>query len=95
MHDEFRMRVRNRQYTNGVAVAVADLGLRGGRRLDQQAVPEHGLPLAVARREMQEVLGLQHRIAIAVGRTVADLEDHRSVLERALTQRAPFSTRLK
>ena len=59
--------------------------MRGRRRLDQQAVAVHDLARAAARRQVHEVLGLQHRLAVGVGRAVADVEDHGSSRERART----------
>ena len=59
-----------------VAEVILALDLGGGGRLDQQAVAQHGLARSGTRGEVDEMLRLQHRLAVGVGRAVADVEDH-------------------
>ena len=56
------------QDRNGIAEKVGQIGARGGRRIDHQAVAEDALPVMEARRQMGDVVRLGHRRRIA-GRT--------------------------
>jgi hypothetical protein len=89
------MLVVDGQDRRAVAEIVVERDLRGRRRLDQQAVPVDHLPLAAPRRQMHQMLRLQDRLAVGVAGAVADIEDHPSTRDRARTQRASFSIRLK
>src|SRR5207249_3026590 len=95
VNDELGMLVLDRQDRAGVAEVVVEGNVGRWSRLDQQAVTVHALAWARLRREMHQMLRLQHGLAVGIRRAVADIVDHGSSRERARTHLTPFSTRLK
>src|SRR5215831_3748102 len=79
--DELDVFFINGENRRAVAKVVEALHLRRRGWLDQQAVPQHALVGALARGEVYEVLGLEHRLAVGKSRAVAHIEDHGSARE--------------
>ena len=66
----------DRQQAAAVAEVVIEPDFRRRRRLDQQTVAMHPLARRRLWRQVQDVLGSQHRLAVVVRRAVEDVVDH-------------------